>query len=67
MISKIEKHIDNSVSDVGPCKMPGTPNYDILQPKRYDEQIWDEDQGIYRSGVGGPLYLGKLQKQYKDC
>jgi hypothetical protein len=40
-------------------KTHGTPGFDIIRPITPEEQISDEDQSIYRAGVGMLLYLIK--------
>jgi hypothetical protein len=40
-------------------KTPGTPGCNIICPITPEEQIPDEDQSIYRAGVGRLLYLIK--------
>jgi Reverse transcriptase (RNA-dependent DNA polymerase) len=62
MIKKIEQNFGEMVKGVMPCKTPGTPNYNITQPKPSDELISDQDQAIYRSGVGSLLYLVKYSR-----
>jgi hypothetical protein len=43
-------------------KTPGTPGFNIICPYHPDEQISQDDQVIYRVGVGTLLYLIKYSR-----
>jgi hypothetical protein len=43
-------------------KTPGTPGFNIIRPVTKDEEISQEDQKVYRAGVGTLLYLIKYSR-----
>jgi hypothetical protein len=43
-------------------RMPGTPHTGIVRPKEGDMLVGEEEQELYRSGVGMLLYLVKHSK-----
>jgi hypothetical protein len=47
------------IKGVGTVKTPGTPIFNLIQPKNDDDKISEEDQKIYRTGVGSLHYLVK--------
>jgi hypothetical protein len=59
MIKKIETTFGHLIKSNSMYKTPGTPSYNIIRPTSVDEKISDEDQQIFRSGVGSLLYLVK--------
>ncbi len=59
----------NLISKFGPrvigmrtYKTPGTPGFTVVRPTEESEKISEEDQALYRSGVGMLLYLVKLTR-----
>jgi hypothetical protein len=59
MIKKIETTFGKLIKSSCVYKTPGTPSYNIIRPTNENEQIGEEDQQIFRSGVGSLLYLVK--------
>jgi hypothetical protein len=43
-------------------KTPGTPGFGIIRPTIPEDQISEEDQAVYRAGVGTLLYLIKYSR-----
>jgi Reverse transcriptase (RNA-dependent DNA polymerase) len=62
MINRIEKNFGKFVKGVGFVKTPGTPNFNLIQPKNDDDKISEDAQKVYRSGVGSLLYLVKYSR-----
>jgi hypothetical protein len=40
-------------------RTPGTPSYNIVRPGKDEEKVSEDDQKLYRSGVGSLLYMVK--------
>jgi hypothetical protein len=62
MVNKIEKSFGELIKGAGLVKTPGTPNFNLIQPKSDFDKISEEDQKVYRSGVGSLLYLVKYSR-----
>jgi transposase InsO family protein len=59
LIKNLENKFGDLVKTSQKYRTPGTPGQGVLRPKEGDERITDEDQSLYRSGVGMLLYLVK--------
>jgi hypothetical protein len=59
LIQKLEEKFKGLIENLQDYRTPGTPGTGIVRPKKEQERISDEEQMIYRSGVGMVLYLVK--------
>ena len=59
LIKKMEKKFGDKVMEGQSYKTPGTPNQGLRQPEGDTGMVSNEDQKVYRSGVGMLLYLAK--------
>ena len=59
LIKNLDKKFGEMVKSGQTYRTPGTPGLGIIRPKEGDLTISEEDQTLYRSGVGMLLYLVK--------
>ena len=59
LIKSLEQKFGDLVKSSQTYRTPGTPGTGVLRPKEGDERITNEQQSLYRSGVGMLLYLVK--------
>jgi hypothetical protein len=59
LIKKLEKKFGEMVKGLMKYQTPGTPHTGIMRPKEGDLLVGEEQQELYRSGVGMLLYLVK--------
>ena len=59
LIKKLEKNFGEFVHGLAKYNTPGPPGEGIVRPGDTDPLITDEEQKIFRSGVGSLLYLMK--------
>jgi hypothetical protein len=59
LIKNLDKKFGEMVKSGQTYRTPGTPGLGIIRPKEGDKTISEDDQTLYRSGVGMRLYLVK--------
>ena len=59
LIKKLNTKFGEMVKKLQTYKTPGTPGVGVVRPEEVDVVITEEDQTLYRSGVGMLLYLVK--------
>ena len=62
MIKKIEDTFGEMVKKNQNYKTPGTPHHRIVKPTEETGKLTDEEQKLYRTGVGMLLYLVKYSR-----
>lgn len=62
LIKKLEKKFQSLVSNLQTYRTPGTPGQGVMRPQTEEEKISEEDQSIFRTGVGTLLYLVKYSR-----
>jgi hypothetical protein len=61
MLKKIEKTFKDLLSNKE-YKTPGTPSFNVIRPKSDEDKVTEEQQKIYRSGVGSLQQLVKYSR-----
>jgi hypothetical protein len=61
MLKKIEKTFKDLLSNKD-YETPGTPSFNVIRPKSDEDKVTEEQQKIYRSGVGSLLQLVKYSR-----
>jgi hypothetical protein len=62
LIRSLEKKFEHLVKGLQSYRTPGTPGQGIVRPTQEEDKISQEDQTLYRSGVGMLLYLVKQSR-----
>lgn len=67
MISKLEKNFGEYICGLARYNTPGPPGEGIVRPESMDQLISEDDQKIFRSGVGSLLYLMKHSRPVSNA
>ncbi len=59
LIKKLKKNFGDIINGLTSYKTPGPPGEGVVRPSGSDDLITDDEQKIFRSGVGSLLYLMK--------
>ena len=62
LINKMERIFGDMVKDMSKYKTPGTPHQQIARPKEDSTLLSEDEQKLFRTGVGLLLYLTKYSR-----